>query len=80
VAVALDSGQLFFLRTDTGACAGESRSAGGRTAPVADPWLGLIWTVSHSRQLTLTRDPGDWGAPVTVLIAEHSALAAMTAL
>ena len=58
VAVALNSGRLFFLRTDTGACSGAC-DAGGRTPPVADAWLGLIWNVSHSNELTLTRAPGD---------------------
>ena len=57
VAVALDDGQLFFLRMDTGACSGACNDAGGRTPPVADPWHGLIWTVSHSNELTVAAAP-----------------------
>lgn len=60
LAVGLAKGQLAFLCTRSGARSGAIDGA-GRTPPTADPWLGLIWTVSHERRLLVCKAPGGEG-------------------
>ena len=67
LAVGLAKGQLAFLCTKSGALSGTLAGA-GRTPPAADPWLGLIWTVSHERQLLVCRAPG--GRGMATILAE----------
>ena len=59
VAVATNSGTLFFLHGGSGEVAGSVDAGGGiRAPPARDPWSGLVWQPTHGRQLLVAAAPG----------------------
>ncbi|KAK9819861.1 hypothetical protein WJX72_003418 [[Myrmecia] bisecta] len=68
VAVACGDQQLYFLEACSGQLTGSCDVGGAmQAAPTVDPWRGLVWVGSHSRELVACAAPGRvvWRLPCT---------------
>ncbi|GAB4818312.1 hypothetical protein N2152v2_005358 [Parachlorella kessleri] len=73
LAVATNTGTVFFLDAWSGRVVGSVDVGGGlRAPPVVDPWAGLVWVASHAKELLVLQASGR-------VVARHPCSASVSA-